>query len=268
MNSANITILCRYGFSRVITAADLFTAYPTIWPFANIFADYYESSNPRPLPSPITPDKPTSSLKIDAIFVFNDPRDWGLDITLILDCLLSHRGHLGTLSPLNGKDELPNRGYQQDEQPPLYFSNPDLWWAAEFALNRLGQGGFREALEGVWRETTGGAELAKTVIGKPHQPTYEYAEKKLNRLRQSNFGGKIEGDVLQRVYMVGDNPASDIAGAVGYKSPFGSRWHSALLRTGVYQGEKLDHWNTPTTIVHDVYDAVRWACKHSEWDEI
>jgi len=105
------------------------------------------------------------------------------------------------------------------------------------------------------------------VIGKPHQPTYEYAEKKLNKLRKSNFGSK-SSDVLKRVYMVGDNPASDIAGAVGYKSPFGSQWHSALLRTGVYQGEKLDQWNTPTTIVEDVYDAVRWACKHSEWDEI
>ena len=181
-----------------------------------------------------------------------------------MDCLLSHRGHLGTLSSKNGNLDLPNRGYQQDSQPPLYFSNPDLWFAAEFALNRLGQGGFREALEGVWRNSTGGANLEKTVIGKPYHSTYEYAEKKLVRLRQSNFG-TTEQDNLKRVYMVGDNPASDIAGAVGYKSPLGSKWYSALLKTGVYQGEKLDATNTPTTIVEDVYDAVQWACKHSDW---
>jgi len=258
----------RYGFKKVITAADLITAYPSIWPFANIFADYYKNEcQPRPLPVPINSEDPTSSLKIDAVFVYNDPRDWGLDVTLIMDCLLSQRGHLGTLSKLNGQADLPNRGYQQDGQPPIYFSNPDLWFAAEFALNRLGQGGFREALEGVWRESTGGAELKKTIIGKPYQATYEYAEKKLNKLRQKNFG-VTEKDSLRRVYMVGDNPASDIAGAIAYKSPFGSRWHSALLRTGVYQGEKLDVTNTPTTIVHDVYDAVKWACKHSKWDEI
>lgn len=67
--------------------------------------------------------------------------------------------------------------------------------------------------------------------------------------------------------MVGDNPASDIAGAVGYRSPFGSKWYSALLKTGVYQGEQLDQTNTPTTIVEDVYDAVKWATKQSGWKD-
>ena len=40
----------------------------------------------------------------------------------------------------------------------LYFSNPDLLWASEYHLPRLGQGGFREALEGVWEAVTGGTE--------------------------------------------------------------------------------------------------------------
>ena len=102
-----------------------------------------------------------------AILVFHDPLDWALDIQIVLDLLLSHEGILGTLSSKNGDKSLPNHGYLQDGQPTLYFSNPDLWWASEYHLDRLGQGGFREAFEGVWDAVTGGkangVELKKEV---------------------------------------------------------------------------------------------------------
>jgi ribonucleotide monophosphatase NagD (HAD superfamily) len=58
--------------------------------------------------------------------------------------------------------------------------------------------------------------------------------------------------------MVGDNPASDIAGANGYKSPFGSRWTSVLVKTGVWQvGAEME--SRPDVVKEDVYDAVMWA---------
>ena len=79
---------------------------------------------------PDSPLPPTSHLRISAIFVFNDPRDWALDTQLLLDLLLSSKGILGTLSPRNNNPNLPNRGYQTDTQPTLYFSNPDLFWAS------------------------------------------------------------------------------------------------------------------------------------------
>src|SRR5947207_2601458 len=82
------------------------------------------------------------------ILVYNDPRDWGLDATVILDLLLSEKGIMGTVSLKNNNHNLPNRGYLQDGQPKLYYSNPDLWWASSYPLPRLGQGGFREAFEG------------------------------------------------------------------------------------------------------------------------
>ena len=104
---------------------------------------------------------------------------------------------------------MPNCGYLQDGQPPLYFSNPDLWWAAKYALPRLGQGGFREALEGVWAAVTGGermgVKLNKTVIGKPFQHTYDFAEKKLRKHRDALAGGQATTR-LKKVYMIGDNP--------------------------------------------------------------
>lgn len=255
----------RYGFKNVVTPGDIFVANPSIWPFSKPFEDYYRSFA-KPLPNPTNLADPTKDLKIDAIFVFNDPRDWALDLHVILDVLLSSKGILGTSSDKNGRWDLPNRGYQQDGQPPLYFSNPDLWWAAAYHLPRLGQGGFREALEGVWAAVTGGpakgVELQKTVIGKPYQGTYEFAERQLLRNRMRFFGADDLGP-LKTVYMVGDNPESDIRGANSYRSRHGSNWHSILVRTGVYNGGEPT-W-TPRTVVDDVRRAVEWALKSSMW---
>jgi HAD superfamily hydrolase (TIGR01456 family) len=258
----------RYGFKTVVTPADVFVQYPAVWPFSQHLLDYYKTCS-RPLPRPIDPASPETSLKIDAVFVYNDPRDWGLDLQIIKDVLLSHQGILGTFSSKNGKAAYPNKGFQQDGQPPLYFSNPDLLWAAKYHLPRLGQGGFREALEGVWAALTGGpsagVELKKIVGGKPHHPTYAFAEKRLLAHRHDMFrelGGKL-GD-LRRVYMVGDNPESDILGGNSYKSPHKTDWVSVLVQTGVYKkGEVPAH--EPRMVVGDVWDAVDWAVKQEKW---
>jgi len=198
----------KYGFKAVVTPGDIVTAHPDIWPFTKIFAEYYQKFA-KPLRAPIDAENPDKSLKIDAVFVYSDPRDWGLDTTIIADLLLSREGIMGTLSAKNGDKTLPNNGYQQDNQPKLYFSNPDLWWAAKYHLPRLGQGGFREAFEGVWAAITGGqnagVKLQKKVIGKPYHETYEFAEKRLRAHRNDLYTGEpIEP--LRKVYMVGDNP--------------------------------------------------------------
>ncbi|KAI9700900.1 MAG: hypothetical protein M1820_006661 [Bogoriella megaspora] len=254
-----------YGFKNVVTPGDLIVAYPEVWPFAGVFMDYYRGFA-RPLPRGIYRDDPEGSLKIDAVFVFNDPRDWALDAQIIMDCLLSRQGIMGTLSEKNGDRGLSNRGYLQDGQPPLFYCNPDLWWAAKYHLPRLGQGGFREAMEGLWAAVTGGpregVELKKTVIGKPFQETYEFAENRLEEHRVDLFGEKAKGG-LTKVYMIGDNPESDIRGANTYKSPSGSQWESILVRTGVFNGGE-PAWK-PTTIAKDVYEGVGWALERSSW---
>jgi len=266
------TVARGYGFKHVVTPADIVTAHPEIWPFAKVFADYY-ASFANPLPAPIDTANKAASLRIDAMFVYNDPRDWGLDATLILDLLLSERGILGTLSPHNANPALPNNGYLQDSQPHLYFSNPDLWWAASYHLPRLGQGGFREAFAGLWASTTGNASLSthQTIMGKPHQPTYEFAERLLRKHRKTLFeseGVGVRGlnDPLRRVYMVGDNPESDIRGANGYRSPYGSVWRSCLVGTGVYAGGgELAEGARPDVVCGDVGEAVRWALGDAGW---
>jgi HAD superfamily hydrolase (TIGR01456 family) len=243
-----------HSFKTVVTPADILAAYPDVWPFSQQYLPFY-STFTRPLPTPIEPSSPSTSLRIDAVFVYNDPRDWGLDAQIIKDVLLSERGILGTLSSKNGDTSLPNNGYQQDGQPTIYFSNPDLLWAAKYHLPRLGQGGFREAFEGIWAAITGGpakgVELQKVVMGKPYQPTYEFAEKRLISHRH-DITGKNNAQLgpLKRVYMVGDNPASDIAGGNNYRSPHGTDWASILVQTGVFvEGTTPAH--QPRKIVSD-----------------
>lgn len=229
----------------MILPGDIYLTTPSTWPFSSPFSSYY-TSFARRLSSP----NPT----ISAILVFNDPRDFGLDLQLVIDLLLSNNGQLGTLSPSNGDLDLPNRGYQHST-PELYFSNPDLWWASSHPLPRLGQGAFHSALSGVWRSITSvegdaGVPLQATVIGKPHRETYAFAEDQLVR----NNGGKE----VRTVYMIGDNPASDIAGANGWQSPRGTEWVSVLVGTGVWQpGSTPAH--IPRKVCRDVFDAVQWA---------
>lgn len=265
----------QYGYTNVVTPGDIYMAHPEIWPFSRPFKDTYYAEFARPLPKPINPASPEDGLKIDAIFVYNDPRDWGLDLQLILDVMLSHRGIVGTYSSKNGDPSLPNCGYLQDGQPPLYFSNPDLLWAADYHLSRLGSGGFREALDGVWRALTKPSqnehftpepELYKTIIGKPFEPTYSFAEKRLLRHRHALFGARADHAPLKRVYMVGDNPESDIRGATTYKSPYGIEWIGLLTRTGVYK-DRPGHRPTwePRAIVGDVKAAVQYALNDSNW---
>jgi HAD superfamily hydrolase (TIGR01456 family) len=257
----------QYGFTNVVTPGDIIMAYPTIWPFNQIFSDYYHSTH-RPLPRAVDHANPEQSLKIDAVFVFNDPRDWALDSQIILDLLLSKQGILGTYSEKNGDESLPNNGWQQDGQPKLFFSNPDVFWSTSYHLPRLGQGGFQASLQGIWDATTNGAKLERTVIGKPFPSTYSYAERVLHKHRNQMLGGN--GDVkkkvnrLERVFMVGDNPESDIRGANEFESPHGTEWISVLVKTGVYRdGSKPKY--APKAIVKDVLEAVKWALREEGW---
>ncbi len=242
-------------------------AYPEIWPFSKAFSEYYKS-NSRPLPRSVDPAGTPTPLKVDAIFVFNDPRDWALDSQIILDLLLSKQGILGTYSEKNGDPSLPNNGWQQDGQPRLFYSNPDLFWAAAYHLPRIGQGGFQAAFRGLWIATTNKSKLSSTTIGKPFPITYSYAEEVLNQHRlqilDSNGFDTNGVEPLQRVFMVGDNPESDIRGANQYKSESGTQWSSILVKTGVFQDGTTPKYE-PNATVDGVLEAVKWALKEQGW---
>lgn len=274
------------GFRNVLTPADIFASNPSVFPFQPV--NKTEQRGLASLPKPIysqpffaanSPDALSAHLKIDAMFVLNDPRDWALDIQILSDLLLSHRGYMGTYSPKNGNLTEPNCGWQADGQPELYFSNADLVWSAAYHLPRFGQGAFQYALVGIWDRITGGHELRRTCIGKPFGETYRFAERMLNAHWRRNhkiaegavLGGensnnkkKKERTELKSVYMIGDNPESDIAGANGYKSENETEWVSVLVKTGVWDearsgGKFVSKELEPKRIEADVKSAVGWA---------
>lgn len=104
------------------------------------------------------------------------------------------------------------------------------------------------------------------MIGKPHAHTYLYAEKVLTEYRAEIVGvSSKEVGPLSRVFMVGDNPESDILGANQFKSPLGTEWTSILVNTGVYvPGTVPTH--KPKMNVMNVLEAVKWALNEQGWD--
>jgi ribonucleotide monophosphatase NagD (HAD superfamily) len=83
----------------------------------------------------------------------------------------------------------------------------------------VAQGAFLAALQGVWAEATKGlAKLEYSIVGKPTEMTYEYAERALLKYHEQVVGSSA---AIETVYMIGDNPASDIAGANSFRSLHG-----------------------------------------------
>lgn len=219
-------IMNEYGFDDVYTAHDLHHSFPASWPFTRAAPDQVRSDLPD-----------LSSVHFSAIIVFHDSRDWGRDIQLMVDILRSRDGVFGTES---SPAELKKR-----EQIPLYFSHGDLLWGNDFPVVRFGQGAFRVAFSNVWQKTTG-LPLEYTVFGKPEKLTFEYAAEMLREM----CGGQDPA----KVYMVGDNPESDIRGG----RDFG--WETALVsKTGVYREAQGEPKYRPSFVVDDVEAAVREA---------
>ncbi|KAK7952293.1 had superfamily protein [Apiospora aurea] len=248
-----------YGFNDVITSSDLFVGWDNCHPFPELTAQHH-SAHGRP-----TPDLKTKA--IAAILVWSSSRDWCMDLQVIHDLLLSCGGFFGNKSTEAGDVKLHSNGYLQDKQPKLYFSNPDFNWVTEYHQPRFAQGAFRECLEGLWRYSTKGeAKLECTSIGKPSETTYTYGERMLKAFHEKMYRSQNTEDgsggggppAIKTVYMIGDNPDSDIVGANTYKSRMGAIWNSILVETGVYQaGTEPSH--QPTYHAKNVADAVRLA---------
>ncbi|KAG0009513.1 hypothetical protein BGZ80_002312 [Entomortierella chlamydospora] len=222
-----------YGFKHVVTPEEVHAVYPSVCPSSAIearsvpLAEKYLQNVHRP---------------VEAIMVFHDSVDWGRDLQVILDALVSRDGYLTTVK---SQSEL----HTTKQSVPLYFSNSDLVWSNEYPNPRFAQGTFRTCLERIYEDMTG-QKLEYTLFGKPMTPTYQFADTVLNTLAPIHCGP----DNLPRprtVYAIGDNPYADIAGANAYG------WHSLLVRTGVFapDGEENHHIHPATAVVDHVEDA-------------
>ncbi|VDB95371.1 unnamed protein product [Peniophora sp. CBMAI 1063] len=221
-----------YGFKNVWTPLDVKASNPHVWGFYDLTPE--EAASSKTFDFAQTP--------ISAAFVFHDPRNWALDIQILLDVILSG-GYIG--KPWSHSSN------PQTSPVDLVFCNPDLIWKSDFPVPRLGQGAFREAFQSVFKAVTG-EEYRYTQYGKPTKPSYDFARKMLeDRLRA--LGAHQTADKGFAAYMIGDNPESDIAGANG------AGWGSVLVRTGVYEDAQGPPAHQPTHIADNVLDAVQWA---------
>ncbi|KAJ1552331.1 hypothetical protein HK405_011738 [Cladochytrium tenue] len=197
--------------------------------------------------------------------VFHDSQDWGRDIQILCDLLTSDSGYLwkGLRSPTASQQPPPTAGV------PLYFASADFVYGSSFPKPRFAQGAFLHALASVYARLAPLHGLppdlppART-YGKPHRAAFEFADRALHRRRAALWPGGLaaagaaaagkgeEGrPPMAACYMVGDNPASDVAGANAYG------WRSVLTRTGVYRGGPHE----AGVVVDNVEDAVRRILK-------
>ncbi|KAH8808145.1 HAD-like domain-containing protein [Xylogone sp. PMI_703] len=228
----------QYGFKDIVVPNDIFAAQPTISPLKEFFTDEQRAtSTPRDF----------SKVKFDAILVFSDSRDYATDLQLIMDLLQSENGVLGTRAKNPTSQSLP-----------IYFSQGDLLCPTEHPYPRMSQGTFRIALEAIYKAITG-HELERVVYGKPELATYKYADEVL-----TSWMGELHGEerLPENIYMVGDNPQSDIVGGNMYG------WNTCLVRTGVFQGGENDEENPANFgVFKNVLEAVTTALKKELGDD-
>ncbi|KAI0491162.1 HAD-superfamily hydrolase [Xylaria cf. heliscus] len=221
----------QYGFKDVVVPNDIVAWDPTIAPYRE-FTEYEKAmSRPRDF----------TKCNIEAILVFSDSRDYATDIQIIMDLLLSQNGRLKT----KAKDPVSQR-------IPIYFSQGDVLCPTEHWAPRMSQGAFRIGLEAMYRSMTG-VDLERVVYGKPELATYKYADEVM-----ASWMDQIHGEerLPENIYMIGDNPASDIIGGNMYG------WNTCLVRTGVFQGGANDE-NNPANfgVFPNVLEAVQTALR-------
>jgi HAD superfamily hydrolase (TIGR01456 family) len=221
----------QYGFEDIVVPNDIVAWDPTIAPYRVFTEEERATSRPRDF----------SKVHIDAIMVFSDSRDYATDMQIIMDLLRSENGRLGTVA----KDPVSQR-------IPIYFSQGDMLCPTEHPIPRMSQGTFRIGLEAMYKALTG-EDLERVVYGKPELATYKYADEVI-----TSWMEQIHNDerLPSNVYMIGDNPASDIVGGNMYG------WNTCLVRTGVYQGEGNDD-NNPASfgVFKNVLEAVQTAIR-------
>ena len=220
-----------YGFKDIVVPNDIVAWDQTIAPYRVFTEEERATSRPRDF----------TKVNIEAILVFSDSRDYATDMQIIMDLLRSENGRLGTVA----KDPISQR-------IPIYFSQGDVLCPTEHPIPRMSQGAFRIGLEAMYKALTG-VDLERVVYGKPELATYKYADEVIASWMETLHG---EERIPENVYMIGDNPASDIVGGNMYG------WNTCLVRTGVFQGGENDEENPANFgVFKNVKEAVQTAMR-------
>ncbi|KAK9831207.1 hypothetical protein WJX74_007420 [Apatococcus lobatus] len=244
-----------YGFTQCVSTTQLARALPDALPLSQQEPDDHEEG-----PCPVhdlglgSEEKP-----FKAALLFNDPGDWYRDLQLFTDIALS--------GGVIGRERAP----EGSKPVEVSFSHKDLLYATSFPTARFGMGAFAIALETLYQKVSG-QPLPCKYYGKPMPDQYRMVEAVLVQQAQhmglelpQQSGIGTEALPFSTIYMIGDNPASDIRGARNAGLP----WASILVKTGVFCGPGDNSEADPADIVVDhVADAVEAALhryRHTRW---
>ncbi|XP_022156690.1 uncharacterized protein YKR070W-like [Momordica charantia] len=237
-------VMSEYGFRNVLSIDEYASFFDNIDPLAPYKKwTTIKGANHENTVADVAEKKKICSERVEATFIFSDSVDWSRDIQVLCDILRT--------------GGLPGREF--GHQPDLYFAHDDLEYQAAFPCERFGMGAFRIALESIYNRIHPHA-LQYTCFGKPNPLVFRNAEavlKLVSSIDQNKTAANNESRHFKTLYMIGDNPAVDINGAIQAGSP----WFSILTRTGVFKG-RANHDKYPANLVVDtVEEAVEYIFK-------
>eukprot|EP00466_Bigelowiella_natans_P020744 jgi/Bigna1/89553/estExt_fgenesh1_pg.C_510104 len=154
---------------------------------------------------------------IQAIFCMNDPLYWGRDLQIMYDVVVDSA-----------------------HQVPIYSACADLLYSSDYHHPRFGNGSFRHAFNALYEAVHGEEYSNQVLYGKPNKISYDYVEELLLQDQHHH---------IEAIYMIGDNPETDILGA----RLAGGKWRSILTLSGLFNGEGEHHADA---LVSDVNEAL------------
>nr|CAH8856334.1 unnamed protein product [Trichobilharzia regenti] len=193
IGQGNITEIAKeLGFTNVVTLEDVKAAYPLL--------DMVDQVNRRRVIN--DPPVPKPMKRIEVIILTGEPARWESSLQLLVDLLMT-----------DGKpDEVPE--VFPEEHLPIIACNMDLVYMDKAALPRFGHGAFLVCLQTLYQQLTGYKLRYTSLLGKPSEITFRFAEHILN-LTSKRMGYKRP---IDRLYFLGDNPDVDVLGSNLYNN--------------------------------------------------
>ncbi|CAL8068634.1 unnamed protein product [Calicophoron daubneyi] len=180
------------GFMNAVTLEDVKAAYPLL--------DMVDHDNRRRLAKVNPTPRPLD--RIEMIILIGEPKRWESYLQLLVDLLLT-----------NGKPDHVPSAFPEDHIPVI-ACNLDLVYMDKAPLPRYGHGAFLLCLQALYKQFTGNNLKYTSIMGKPCEITYRYAEHTITLMsRRMGYTRPID-----RLYFFGDNPDVDILGANLYNN--------------------------------------------------
>lgn len=174
------------GLDHFVTLEDFARSRPFLFP---------QKTYNEVLDTPVAPDG------VSAIFVIEEPFDWGEALQVSVDILRCKNGRIPMSPDERIEWQVPD-GPGEKQSVPVYVANPDFVYGGRFSFVRYTVGAFMDCLNMLHTKLTGRG-IEYELYGKPEQVTYDWGKDVLQK--QIGPDGVKS---LKRIYAIGDNPLS------------------------------------------------------------